>query len=439
MQQHREVQVVAAGQAGLAAASELLALLHLVARRHRDRRQVRVQALQPRAVVDDDAIAVDAEVVGAHHRAAVGGPDRRVRRRREVETEVHLLIHLFALVQVRAVVGKTRFHLRVGKLPEPAVPEHPRRGARGQLDQGLPVAPPQLAVDEQVQIEPVLVGAVRLLVRQFRNLADDGRHDPPQEPVAHRDARPPEIAGETPVIELGAPFVPGRVRGIQLDRRAQVLVVLQGEEGETQVVARPVDHAGRRVTGIQAVTDPHAGRGVRRRHRVDDHLRSAVIHVMEGRGDRKPRRVEPDLDVDRHCRAPLAQTEQDGPGGRDPHRGRSGPQLGVRLAVERAADADLVGAFLADVGGCWIVKRKQRKRRAVLLDDGIERGQLGAGCCHRRLERGAAADKARRTNQLYRRPLRAAQYDTDADTCSDDRHQGEDCNDEDRATHGSMI
>ena len=160
---------------------------------------------------------------------------------------------------------------------------------------------------------------------------------------------------------------------------------------------------------------------------------------MEGRDDRKPRRVEPDLDVDRHRRAPLAQTEQDGPGGRDPHRRRSGPQLGVRLAVERAADADLVGAFLADVGGCGIVKRKQRKRRAVLLDDGIERGQLGAGRCDGRLESGAATDEPGGADQLYRRSLRAAQYDTDADTCSDDRHQGEDCNDEDRATHGSMI
>ena len=111
----------------------------------------------------------------------------------------------------------------------------------------------------------------------------------------------------------------------------------------------------------------------------------------------------------------------------------------MRLAIERATDADLVGAFLADVGGCRIVKRKQRKRRAVLLDDGIERGQLGAGCCHRRLEGGAAADKAYGTDQLNRRPLRAGQYDTGADTHPDDRHQGEDDHDEDRATHGSMI
>ena len=122
-----------------------------------------------------------------------------------------------------------------------------------------------------------------------------------------------------------------------------------------------------------------------------------------------------------------------------PHRRRPRPQLGVRLPVERAADADLVGAFLADVGGGRIVERKQRKRRAVLLDDGIERGQLGTRRRDGRLESGAAADEPGGADQLYRRPLRAVQYDTGADTCSDDRHQGEDCNDEDRATHGSMI
>ena len=142
---------------------------------------------------------------------------------------MHLLVHLVALVQIRAVVGEARFHLRVGELPERAVPQHAGSGAGGQFDQRLPVALSQLTVDEQVQIEQVLVGAVRRLVGEVRNQADDGGDHPPQETVAQCDARPPEIAREAAVIELGARFVAGGVRGAALDGRSG-LVRIQGKK-----------------------------------------------------------------------------------------------------------------------------------------------------------------------------------------------------------------
>ena len=47
-----------------------------------------------------------------------------VRRHREVEAEVHLLVDLLALVEVGAVVGEARLDLRVAELHERPVPQH---------------------------------------------------------------------------------------------------------------------------------------------------------------------------------------------------------------------------------------------------------------------------------------------------------------------------
>src|SRR6185436_12671822 len=68
-----EVQVVARGEAGLAALAEGLLRLHRVAGLHLDRAEVAVQSVEADAVVEDHAIAVDAEVAGEGHRAAVRG------------------------------------------------------------------------------------------------------------------------------------------------------------------------------------------------------------------------------------------------------------------------------------------------------------------------------------------------------------------------------
>ena len=68
LQQHREVQVIAAGQSGGAGAAKLLALRHRIADLHADRRQVRVERLHAEAVIEDHAVAVDAEEVGVDAR-----------------------------------------------------------------------------------------------------------------------------------------------------------------------------------------------------------------------------------------------------------------------------------------------------------------------------------------------------------------------------------
>src|SRR5262249_59468021 len=71
-----EVQVVAAGEAGLAGLAEDLALLDLVADLDVDRAQVAVERVEPEAVVEDHRVAVDAEIAGEGHRADVARLDR---------------------------------------------------------------------------------------------------------------------------------------------------------------------------------------------------------------------------------------------------------------------------------------------------------------------------------------------------------------------------
>ena len=54
------MQMIAAGEPGCAAAAELVVEFDHIAVDDIDRRQVRVQRLQAHAVIEDDAVAVDA-------------------------------------------------------------------------------------------------------------------------------------------------------------------------------------------------------------------------------------------------------------------------------------------------------------------------------------------------------------------------------------------
>src|SRR5262245_43191819 len=109
--QHREMQMVAAGEPGHAAAADRLSLLDAIPGLDVHRREVAIKRLDAEAMVDDDAVAVDAEVVRVHHDAALGRGDRNIGRHRQVEPEVHLPVDFLPLVEVGPVVGELRFHL----------------------------------------------------------------------------------------------------------------------------------------------------------------------------------------------------------------------------------------------------------------------------------------------------------------------------------------
>ena len=64
MDQHREVQVIARGEAGHARAAERFALAHALSGRHSDLGEMRVERREPQAMVEHDHVAVDAVLAG---------------------------------------------------------------------------------------------------------------------------------------------------------------------------------------------------------------------------------------------------------------------------------------------------------------------------------------------------------------------------------------
>ena len=91
-----------------------------------------------------------------------------------------------------------------------------------------------------------------------------------------------ELLREDAEVEAAAAFVADGVAREDGDRGLQVLVPEQGEEREAQ---RRIGAAGGEAA-ILAITDAHARFGVRRGHAIDDHLRAAVVDVMELRQHR---------------------------------------------------------------------------------------------------------------------------------------------------------
>ena len=105
------MEVVTSGQPGPTAQSDPLGTGHLLPGRDLDGRQVRVERLKSHAVVQDDAVAVDAQIVGMNDCPVVGRRHRSIRSRGQVESEVDLLIDVIAVVDVRPVVRESGFDL----------------------------------------------------------------------------------------------------------------------------------------------------------------------------------------------------------------------------------------------------------------------------------------------------------------------------------------
>src|SRR5271165_6195894 len=78
------MQMRAGDATGSAAEAEAVALGHALALVHVDAAEVHRYRKQPKAVVDDDAIAFEIERAGQHDHAAVAGADRCTHGRAEV-------------------------------------------------------------------------------------------------------------------------------------------------------------------------------------------------------------------------------------------------------------------------------------------------------------------------------------------------------------------
>ena len=136
---HGEMDVVAAGHAGHAALAHDLATLHHVALVHVDVAHVAVDGLQAVAVVDHNAVAVDAQRRGLDDAAVIGSLDADVLRDGEVVAKVHLLVDLLALVDVVAQIGEGGFGLGVRLAREGLRKQEVIRRLEAQIGQRLVV------------------------------------------------------------------------------------------------------------------------------------------------------------------------------------------------------------------------------------------------------------------------------------------------------------
>jgi hypothetical protein len=300
--QHREVEVIAAGETRHAAAAELLPFLHLVADFHRKRRQVPVERLDAHSVVDHHAVAVDAQIRGVNHRPALRRANRRVSDRREVEAEVNLRVHLLALVDVRARVGELRLHLRIAKLPERIVELQFGRCLGREARDVRVVLAPEVAVDLEEPVQQAV--GVHLLVGRARG---DRGHDAGQEPIVHLDTALRERLREHHVVERCHRLIAGGITREHVDRRIQVLIPEQREERHAQRGIAWNARARSRKPAIFLVAYAHARLHIRRCGAVHDEFAAAMIDVMKLRQHGHLRRLQPHLHIASGRRFRLSQ------------------------------------------------------------------------------------------------------------------------------------
>ena len=100
------MEVIASGQPSHAAAPDLLPSGDGVAHIHVERRQMTVKRLHAHAVIDHDAVSVNAEPARVQDPAGVRCHHPHRGRDRQIESEMRLLIDFLALVDVGAPIGE---------------------------------------------------------------------------------------------------------------------------------------------------------------------------------------------------------------------------------------------------------------------------------------------------------------------------------------------
>ena len=118
---------------------------------------------------------------------------------------------------------------------------------------------------------------------------------------------------------------------------------------------------------ILAIADAHARFGVRRGHAIDDHLRAAVVDVMELRQHGELRRRQPNLERASRRRGRLPQAEQHGPHRRHVHLRFACLQIRQHALARGAREADLVAGRRQL--GCRRRRELENRRGAIALHE----------------------------------------------------------------------
>ena len=276
---------------------------------HGEAREVAVERGEAEAVVEDHAVAVDAEVGGVEHAPGVAGRDRRAGQGGEVVAVVDRLGDL--LVARRSRCGARRS----GSSP-PSSPTARRarpRAARAAVFATISRTRFSSAARTRELISwNAAIGSAAEMPKASRELGDLLLQEARREVDA--------LLREAALLELHGPArrgaVAGRVLGHDLDLRVRRRVARDRVEGEAAALARRVcaraapGHREARVEGaghVDPVDDDRLG------HRPGDGARAAPRDVGEGRLDAEARRREVDAHRDRR-RACWLPPQPGGPG-----------------------------------------------------------------------------------------------------------------------------
>src|SRR5262249_45233110 len=114
---------------------------------HRNLAQMTVDGLQSVAMIQDNAIPVDAERGGINYFAIVGGKHVNMLGAGKIVAKMDLLIDLLALVGVVPHISEVCLHFCVGLLHERLRPKKPGLSLQVQIRESVVVSAPHLAVD----------------------------------------------------------------------------------------------------------------------------------------------------------------------------------------------------------------------------------------------------------------------------------------------------
>jgi hypothetical protein len=158
---HAEVNMIATGHPGLSAQSHDLSLFHHVSVVHIDSAEVPVDGLETVAMIEDNAVAVDAKRSRIDDLPIIGGLHSYVLRNRQIVSEVNLLVDLLSVINVVPNVRETRLGLGMSLPDERPRPQEPVGGSEAQIRKSLIVAAAHFAVAPYEPLDWV-TGTVRI-------------------------------------------------------------------------------------------------------------------------------------------------------------------------------------------------------------------------------------------------------------------------------------
>ena len=218
---------------------------------------------------------------------------------------MHLVIDVVAVVDVGALIGEARFDGRVDQLLERALPKDLRR----RLEREAVIVSLFMRRSSRLIARyeaRKLLGSSTLSSVEFCRIGGTTR-------ARNRSSRlivlERNCFGNTRKSKLPLPSLPTVSRAKTVIGVLRVLIPEQREEREAQ---RRVRAAGGK-PAILAIADAHTRLGVGRVHAIDDHLRAAVVDVVELRQHGDLRRRQPNLERPSRRRGRLSQAEQHGP------------------------------------------------------------------------------------------------------------------------------